>query len=168
MKTTLYAQPYDISVAGFYFETAEEYRQNAPKCLNDLNTSVEEFEIQFIEGESIDADLFKAIGVNQCNFEDYLKACDEWSEHEKYQVVIARENGYSFNFKENTPTEFDIEIYEMDSLKELAEYFVDEGLFGEIPKQFQYYIDYEAIARDLGFDYSEITIDSKNLVYGSS
>lgn len=50
-------------------------------------------------------------------------------------------------------------------LKELAEQFVDEGLFGEIPKAIANYLDYDAIARDLGFDYSEITIAGARLIY---
>jgi hypothetical protein len=47
----------------------------------------------------------------------------------------------------------------------LAEQFVEEGLYGEIPKALQYYIDYEAIARDLGMDYSEIRIVGTNYIY---
>ena len=53
----------------------------------------------------------------------------------------------------------------MDSLKELAEHFVDEGFYGEIPERLQYYIDYNAIARDLSVEYSEISIAGTNLVY---
>lgn len=33
--------------------------------------------------------------------------------------------------------------------------FVDEGLYGEIPKSLEFYIDYKAIARDLKMDYTE-------------
>jgi antirestriction protein len=32
----------------------------------------------------------------------------------------------------------------------------------------QYYLDYDAIARDLGADYSEIRIAGKNLIYRCS
>jgi len=53
----------------------------------------------------------------------------------------------------------------MDSMKELAEQFVDDGLFGEIPTSIQFYIDYEAIARDLACDYSETTIDGQRYIY---
>lgn len=47
----------------------------------------------------------------------------------------------------------DVEIYEDMNLEQLAEQFVDEGLFGSIPETIAYYIDYDAIARDLGYDY---------------
>ena len=49
----------------------------------------------------------------------------------------------------------DVDFYPGLNLKALAEQFVEEGLFGEIPERLQYYIDYDAIARDLGVDYTE-------------
>jgi antirestriction protein len=75
------------------------------------------------------------------------------------------ECGYSFDLKSGAPDDFEVDIYELDSLRELAEQFVEEGLFGEIPKHLENYIDYDAMARDLGMDYSETTIDGKRLIY---
>ena len=49
----------------------------------------------------------------------------------------------------------DCDIYEDMSLKDLAYDFVEEGLFGSILNNIKNYLDYEAIARDLGFDYTE-------------
>lgn len=56
----------------------------------------------------------------------------------------------------------------VNSLKELAEQFVDEGLFGDIPTSIQSYLDYDAIARDLGCDYSETEIAGVRLIYRCS
>lgn len=47
----------------------------------------------------------------------------------------------------------------------MAETFVDEGLFGEVPQSFQHYIDYEAIARDLAMDYAVTAIAGQTLIY---
>jgi len=47
----------------------------------------------------------------------------------------------------------DVEVYECSSFTKLAEQFCDEGLFGEIPAHLETYIDYEAMGRDLSFDY---------------
>lgn len=164
--TKLYAQPYDITASGFYFETVEEYSIQASELKNSYGQPVEEFELQFIDGEEIDADLFKALGVHQGNFPAYLEALKEWSEDEKVKVIIAvGETGYKFNLGEDTPDQFDIDLYELDSLKELAEKFVEEGLYGEIPATIQNYLDYDAIARDLGMDYREIRIDGTNYIY---
>src|ERR1039458_3402980 len=60
---------------------------------------------------------------------------------------------------------FDRIPHELDSLRELAEQFVEEGLFGKIPERLQNYLDCDAMARDLGMDYSETTIDGKRLIY---
>ncbi len=49
----------------------------------------------------------------------------------------------------------DCDIYENMTLNDLAYDFVEEGLFGEIPSSIKNYLDYDAIARDLGFDYTE-------------
>ena len=43
--------------------------------------------------------------------------------------------------------------------------FVYDGLYGTIPASIQNYLDYDAIARDLGMDYSEITIDGTRYIY---
>lgn len=66
--TVFYAQPYDISACGFYFSDMEEYDTKYSECRNSFGGQVEEFEIQFIDGESIDAQLFEALGIHQGRF----------------------------------------------------------------------------------------------------
>jgi hypothetical protein len=164
--TQLYANPYDISATGFYFETVEEYAQKSDKNLNQMGLPVDEYEIEFIDGENIDCALFEALRVNQATFGRYLEACDTWGEDEKRKVIIAvGECGYQFDLIDSSPDDFDVDIYELDSLKELAEQFVEEGLFGDIPASIRNYLDYDAIAHDLGMDYTEITIADTRLIY---
>ena len=167
--TQLFAQPYDISAAGFFFETAEEYAEKSANNRNDLGFPVEEYEIQFIDGESIDAQLFKALGVNQCDLGKFLEVCSSLDDQQKQKVIIAvGECGYQFDLQSDDPDDFDVDIYELDCLRQLAEQFVDEGLFGEIPESLHYYLDYDAIARDLSMDYSETVIDGQRLIYRCS
>lgn len=167
--TRLYAQPYDIRATGFFFETAEEYNTKAASLRNASGWPVEEFEIQFIDGDAIDARLFEALSVHQGNFPAYLEAVTDWSEDDKIKTIIAvGEAGYSFTLGEDSPDQFDIDLYEIDSLRELAIQFVEESLFGDIPERIQHYLDYDAIARDLGMDYSEITIDNTRYIYRCS
>ena len=164
--TQIFAQPYDITAYGFYFETAKEYQEKTRKLLNSSGWPVEEFEIQFIDGEMIDAKLFRALDVSQCNFEAFLEAIENWDYQDKVKVIIAvGEAGYNFDFRNSSPNDFDIDLYQMDSLRELAEQFVEEGLFGEIPDNIRYYLDYDAIGRDLATDYSITRIDGTNYVY---
>ena len=167
--TELFAQPYDITADGFYFRTESEYVEKASKLRNSAGWPVEEFELQFIDGEDIDAKLFEALGVSQCNVAQFLEACDDWDDDQKRKVIIAvGECGYSFDLTSGDPDDFDIDLYEIDSLRDLAEQFVDEGLFGDIPDPIRNYLDYDAIARDLGTDYSETRIAGTNLVYRCS
>lgn len=53
----------------------------------------------------------------------------------------------------------------MDSMKELAHQFVDEGLFGDIPEHLANYIDMDAIAYDLSMDYTETEVAGERLIY---
>lgn len=164
--TNLYAQPYDTSARGFYFESAEQYTEKASRLLNSHGDQVEEFEIQFIDGDSIDCQLFDALSVNQCNLEAYFEATENWDDDQKIKVIIAvGDAGYKFDLGKDDPDQFEIDLYELDSMRDLAEQFVDEGMFGDIPTAIQSYIDCDAIARDLAMDYSEITIDGTCYIY---
>ena len=164
--TQLYAQPYDISATGFYFDTEEEYTLKSASNRNQYGQPVEEYELQFIDGEDIDSCLFHALGVHQGNFAAYLEACDSWDDHQKKKVILAvGECGYKFTLGTDDPDDFDVDIYHVETLRGLAEQFVDEGLFGDIPPSIRNYLDYDAIAHDLGMDYSETTIAGTRLVY---
>lgn len=163
--TQLHAQPYDLAAAGFYFETLEEYQTKANALRNDYGDPVEEFEIQFIDGEQIDCELAKAIDINQGNFRDYLECVEGWEDWQKTNVIIAvGECGYNFDAQVD-PDHHGIDIYYVGSLRELAEQFVEEGFYGDIPESLQYYIDYDAIAHDLGMEYSELTVAGEHLIY---
>jgi antirestriction protein len=162
----LHAQPYDISAHGFFFNSLEVYEAKSSILTNNYGQPVEEFEIQFIDGDEIDCDLFKALDIHQGNFDAYLKACEEWDKHQKINAIIAvGEGGYKFDIHNDSPDDFDITLYEEESLLKLAYAFVEEGLFGKIPENLQSYIDYEAIARDLSMDYSETTIAGTKYIY---
>lgn len=166
MTTVLYAQPYDISAVGFYFRDVEEYAAKAAATRNDFGQPVEEFEIQFIDGADIDAALANAIGLNQTNAPRFFEIVDEWDEWDKRKAIIAiGECGHGFDLRTDAPDQLDVDLYEMDSLRALAEHFVDEGLFGEIPEHLAANIDYNAIARDLGMDYAEAEIAGMRLIY---
>jgi antirestriction protein len=161
-----YAMPYDLDAKGFYFEDEKTYLEKRKNLKNTYGDEVEEFEFQFIDGEIIDAELFKALSVNQSNILHFIKQHEQWNDEDKINLIIAvGECGYSFDFETSSPNDFDIDIYEIESLKELAYQFVDDGLFGEIPDNIACYLDYEAIARDLAVDYSEININGNNIIY---
>ena len=164
--TQLYAQPYDISATGFYFSDMEDYTTKYAKCKNNFGGQVEEFEIQFIDGEDLDCDLFNALSVYQGDIKAFFTICGDWEDYQKIDVIIAvSECGYDFDLKNDDPDRFDIDLYELDSLRDLAYQLVDEGLFGDIPDNIQCYLDFDAIARDLGMDYTETRLNGINYIY---
>ena len=166
MSITLFAQPYDLAANGFYFSSADEFWEKAAGLRNDYGQKVEEFEIQFIEGEAVDAAFAETWGLSQGTLARFFELAEEWDEQEKQRFTIAvSEVGYSFDQDTVEPEDFEIDIYHLGSLKELAAEFIAEGLFGEIPDHLANYIDIEAIARDLSFDYTETEIAGTRLIY---
>ena len=164
--TQLFAQPYDISATGFYFESADEYGHKADACKNSYGDPVEEFEIQFIDGEQIDCEFAKALGLYQSNIESFFDAVDDWSDDQKIRFIIAKgECGYDLDPAGDNVDQIDLDIYEVDTLEELAEQFLDEGLFGDVPQNLVNYISLEAIARDLAVDYAMTTVGGDNFAY---
>ena len=168
MTVQLYAQPYDLSVNGFYFDDFETYLEKSTSLTNNFGDKVEEFEIQFIDGEAIDCAFARATGVNQTNLKRFFELVDEWDENQKLIFIIGvGEVGYNFNLNNDNPHDLDIDIYHVQTMRELAEQFVDEGLFGDIPESIASYIDFEAIARDLSVDYAEFSVAGHSVIYRS-
>lgn len=161
--TTFFAQPYSIDATGFYFETAHEFQEAAKANRDRWGQEVEEYEIQFIDGETIDAALARAYDISQANLSEVIDFIDMAEDHEKVALIIAiGECGYDSSCN---ISDIDLDVYQRDSLRELAEQFVDDGLFGEIPDRLRFYLDMDLIARDLGMDYSETEIAGTRYIY---
>ena len=79
--TTLFANPYNIDAGGFYFESADEFTEKSPNLTDRYVNPVEEFEIDFIDGD--DATLFNACGIYQANLSTYFDDIEPLSETEK-------------------------------------------------------------------------------------
>ncbi|SMX33986.1 hypothetical protein [Octadecabacter ascidiaceicola] len=109
--TLLHAQPYDLAATGFYFESMEEFTTKANNNRNDYGEPVEEYEIQFIDGDHIDCDLAEFWEINQANIGPYFDACENWSDHDKTVFIIAvGERGYSFDPDAVSASDFDVDI----------------------------------------------------------
>lgn len=91
---TYHATPYDISATGFYFSTLEEYREKAAKHRNAYGDLVEEYEIQFIDGDN--ATLFAALNVNQATLPLWFDQFEELAaENAAKAIYLASDVGYS-------------------------------------------------------------------------
>ena len=87
-----------------------------------------------------------------------------YSEDDLFKLQVLSDEGYNErDCIDNGLNTYDVEIYDYrentsftDTFELLAQDFVNDGIFGEIPKAIENYIDYESIAIDLRFDYTEI------------
>ncbi len=162
----LFACPAKFSAPGFHFVTNDEFHEKASRTHNPEGKVFRDYNFRFIEGDGLDAQLFNCLDVDQDRLEAYLDACETWHEDDKLRVIICvNECGYQFDLLGDSPEQFDLDLYDMDSMEELARYFVEEGLLGEIPEHLRFYIDYEAIARDLFVDYCQTVICGRRLIY---
>jgi len=164
-----YAQPYNISACGFTFITFEGFRQKSHNHRNAHGQPVEEYELQFIDGEAIDCALANAVGINQMNIKKFIEISALWGKDDKLRYVLAvGECGYSFDLESDDPGQLDVDVYYLNSLRELAEEFVDQGIMGEIPEALLTYFDYDALARDLAIDYCETVVAGQPVIFRCS
>ncbi|MGJ5813612.1 antirestriction protein ArdA [Paludibaculum fermentans] len=149
---TLHATPYDITYAGFYFETAEEFTERMKKA------PFEEVEIQFIDGTDEDCLLFKLCKPHQGNVAGYFEALDTGYEGHRLAALsyLMEYQGTTWEDATASGALDDVDVYEMTT-KELAEQFAEEGIYpAGVNEQVLPYLDYDLLARDLSMDYTEI------------
>ena len=162
MENIYHATPYDISAIGFYFSNYEDYKARAASHRNEYGDPVEEYEIQFIDGEN--CELFVALGVNQATLKHWFEEYEELEGEALVKAVYLLERGYG---EEQIFSYFDnVELYE-GSPKDYAEDFIaDTGMLDGLPENLRYYFDVDAYVRDLlaSGDISEVEIMGKNYV----
>lgn len=97
---------------------------------------------------------FLSLCSENCNIQEVFNTYNELDLEEYQLEVLEYLTDYlNYDLHDALSKVKDVEVYELSSFTELAEQFVDEGLFGEIPSHLVNYIDYESIGRDLSFDY---------------
>jgi len=161
---SLHAQSYSVCPsAGFYFTSVDDYTANA-EALKESH-SLEEFAIQFIDGDDFACSLASAMKIDQgsiASFFETLEALEHAEEHEKAAFLYLVEDlGYD--------PEPALETYEDVMLSEekpedLAHGYAEDcmGLEGFALQ----YFNAEAFARDclLGGDWAETKVGGKDYV----
>lgn len=150
----LFAQPRNPDAKGFYFESMEEYEEGKKNCIDTFGSPVEEFEIQFIEGDSAEDDLAKAFRLDQNNLERFFD-CEVLSDGSKAKIYFLMDV-CGMDFQDADQSVDDVVLFDGD-LDEAATDFFNEIYLSEIPGSVRNYIDYKAFARDLetGGDFYE-------------
>ncbi|MDF1882708.1 antirestriction protein ArdA [Sulfurimonas sp. SAG-AH-194-C21] len=99
--------------------------------------------------------------INRLN--EIAEILEEYSEGDFLKLKLLSHEGYEEREVIDTGIDnYDVSIYDFrsntsftDTFELLAMQFVDDGVYGEIPKSLEFYLDYEKMARDLRMDYTE-------------
>lgn len=143
--------------------TPFELSQVISEVLNEgeFHSGTDEHEEVFITDYEAPIVIGEHDDISRLN--ELAEMLEELDDNDLLKLKFLSSEGYNErDALDNGLDTYEVDIYDYrdnssftDTFELLASDFVDEGLFGEIPKSFQNYIDYEAIARDLRFDYTE-------------
>jgi hypothetical protein len=163
--TTLHAQPYNIDAQGFYFSSAEEYETKQEALRDRFGNEVEEFEIQYIDGD--DSKLFEACKIHQGDLDVWFDDIETLDDNEKAQLFFLMD-GLGYDLDSALSSVDDVCLYEGPLLDAATELF-DEIYLPEVPEAVRNYIDYGAFANDCRlwgdmyeFDYEGTTYTCTN------
>jgi hypothetical protein len=148
-----YANPYNPEAEGFYFETFEELADLSADWEDPLGCPVEEYTIEFIDGDSGDAELFQALKVDENNIEEFIEFIDEAHNDEKAAMFFLADN-LGLSLKEASEMLDEVMLYPGDA-KEAGEELFFETF--EVPEGLKNYIDIDAFVNDMkcGGDFVE-------------
>lgn len=142
--STYFAQPYNTDARGFYFDSLDSYVSQSESLTDGFGSPVEEFEIQFIDGD--DCELFSACGIDQSNLNLWFETIVDLADHEKTALYYLRSvSGYNL---ENAFDKLEDVNLSEGNLKDVAETLFDEFYLNDVPESVRAYIDYEKYARD--------------------
>ena len=82
--TELYANPYNPAAKGFYFISYEEYLSKSSTIVDSLGLPVEEFDIEFIDGDL--PQLFSVCGIDQATLKLWFEEIESMSDQVYYSV----------------------------------------------------------------------------------
>jgi Antirestriction protein (ArdA) len=155
--TTLHAQPYNVDAQGFYFTSAEEYTTKQEALRDRFGAPVEEFELQYIDGD--DSQLFDACGINQCNLPTWFDDIEPLEDYEKAALFYLVDQG-GYDLSDALERYDDVALFD-GRLIDAATQLFDEIYLPEVPEAVQYYIDYAAFAYDcqMGGDMTEFNFN---------
>lgn len=163
MTHTYHATPYDISATGFYFTTLEDYQAKAAFHRNDYGLPVEEYEIQYIDGDV--ATLFNALEVNQATLGLWFEQFEDLDGEDVVKAIyLAGDRGYAM--AEIPDRLEDVILFEGNARAYAEDYLERTGMLDQMPESLRFYFDVGAFARDLvlGGDITETDINGTTYV----
>ena len=104
----------------------------------------EETEIQFIDGDDHLANLANAANITQCDVHFWFEELDDLDEPAVHQIYFLLDLGYKIS--EVLDRYEDVYIFDGPA-NDYAHEIIEDTC--EVPEHLRYYIDYDAIARDM-------------------
>lgn len=144
-----YSNPYNTSVDGFYFESFEEFEEKLSNLKDDFGIPVEEVEIEAIDGDLEEMELFEVAEVNPATIEDFIEFI-ETSDGKSWPAVYYLVSYRRLGLDEAIRSARDYSIIKSTLLDAASEMF-DECYGYSIPEELRIYIDYEKFAADLEY-----------------
>lgn len=154
--TTVYAQPYSIDHTGFFFDCVEAFEAGMEKL---ERRGCEEVEIQFIDGVCGLSRLANAAGIGQGTVALWFEVLDDFDTPEIHQLCFLQDRG--FDLEEALTCYEHVCIYYCTTADYAQELIGD---ITDIPETLRYYIDYEAMTRDMGYNGEIEEIEHKVIV----
>tara|TARA_R110000787_G_scaffold31706_4_gene83966 strand:+ start:398 stop:913 length:516 start_codon:yes stop_codon:yes gene_type:complete len=160
-ESEYFAQPYSLDAMGFYFTDLADYQAKAAKAVDRFGLPVEEFELQYIDGELYR--LFNAIGVTQASLAAWFDLLEQLDEDEERYLIACHlaEDGYAID--ELAPRWDDYSVYH-GTAAEYAEEMVADCY--QLPDRIAYYLDYERLGRDMVLEGSITELERDLLLLG--
>ena len=147
----LYANPYDTSARGWYFDSSEDFDKKYKKHL-----PVEEYELEWIDGPEEDRQLFEALNIGPAKLEDFFELVDDLQTDEKAALY------YLLRYHGSSGVDLgqllllvrdDVRVREGTSKEYVYDLIEDLGGVGELGgNAVEMYFDYETFGRDIEMD----------------
>lgn len=153
-ESVYFAQPYSIEAVGFYFADLADYRAKAANAVDRFGTPVEEFEIEYINGDY--SRLFSAVRVTQASLAAWFDLLDELDGDEDRYLIACHlaEDGHALG--DLSSCWDDYRVYRGTAADYACELVED---CYEVPGNLAGYIDYERLGRDMVLEGSLIELE---------
>jgi hypothetical protein len=155
---SIYANPYDTSAHGFYFEDYQDFMDKYRKNVNRFGAPVEEYSFEFISGDDAEQALFMAMEDN--GFIDLQGYFDLLNNIDQSQVpaLVYLMDIMNLDAEQAMANVDDVIVIEDDAITYISEYFVPDVFFDETTYENLHpmLIDFKALGRDFAINHPEI------------
>lgn len=166
MTLKLYAKSSNPELESFYFKSWDEWQNAYPKINDHDGHHAAEIKIECVEGNSLDQEFAESWRLTPETVKPFFTAVDTWDAEAKISFIIAvKHHAKRFDPLSVKPNSFDVCIYFVKSHRELASYFVEHDVLGEVPMVMKAYIDLEKFANDLTREYTKTEIAGETVIY---